>query len=138
LTLIIPPAWLIQSADLNNYAKAPITGTYIQGIETPLLKSSLSETPTTARLKDYLKYEFAKYGIEDQYDRAVSVVFCESGWNVNPKPNGISYGIAQFTKPTWQDFGHGDIMNPYNQLEVMANMWSLKLQGRWDCFSGRR
>jgi len=88
---------------------------------------------TRERLNSYLEAVFIKYGIEDQIETAKKIISCESGFQINPKHNGISWGIAQFTKPTWEDFGKGDIMNPYSQLEVMAKMISMGLINRWDC-----
>lgn len=90
-------------------------------------------------IKEMVKNQFTLYGIEDQIPRALEVLQCEGGFNVDPLPhNGISWGVAQFTPPTWEDFGHGDIMNPYWQIKTMAKMWAMGLQNRWDCFSGRR
>lgn len=91
------------------------------------------ENPTKEQLKDYLKLVFEKEGISDQLARAEQVITCESGWNVFAD-NGISYGIAQFTPDTWNDYGYGDIMDPYKQIEMMAKMWKNNLQSRWDCF----
>ncbi len=89
---------------------------------------------TEKDLKGMLKEEFDTYRISDQLPLAQKVIFCESGFQVDPKHNGISWGIAQFTKATWIDFGYGDIMNPQSQFAVMAKMWKRGLQGRWDCY----
>jgi hypothetical protein len=67
---------------------------------------------------------------------AQKIVRCESTCN----PNAISYmgakGIAQFTIPTWKDFGGDrDINNPYHQLEVALEMYRKGLQSRWCCNS---
>ncbi len=85
--------------------------------------------------KDYLKLDFHKYGLDDQLLMAEKVISCESGFHIDPLPhNHISWGIAQFTPATWKDFGHGDIMNPLIQIDVMSHMWSKGLQNRWDCY----
>ena len=84
-------------------------------------------------LKDMLKTQFDTYGISDQLKVAEAIISCESGWNIYAD-NGISFGILQFTKPTWKDFGSGDIMNPYWQIKTFASMWSRGLKNRWDCF----
>ena len=89
---------------------------------------------TKENLKQVLAYEFGTYGLESQIQTAEAVVACESGFQVDPPHNGVSWGIAQFTKPTWKDFGYGDIMNPLSQVQVMAKMFSRGLQNRWDCF----
>lgn len=88
---------------------------------------------TKEGLMEALETDFAKYGIENQVGKAEKVIQCESGflWYAQ---NPISKGVAQFTPATWKDFGYGDIMNPYSQLEIMAKMWSKGLQKRWDCY----
>lgn len=89
-------------------------------------------------LKSYFRQVFTYNGLEDQIPIAEAVIACESSWNWKAD-NGISYGIAQFTPATWEDFGFGDIMNPYSQIQVMARMWKNPvLRLRWDCFSGKR
>ena len=94
----------------------------------PVLKDYSREA-----LKRYLSETFAIYGIADQIPMAEATILCESGWNWKAD-NGISYGIAQFTPATWYDFGHGDIFDPYVQIQTMAKMWSRGLQKRWDCW----
>jgi len=87
-------------------------------------------------LTGFLSYEFAKYGIEDQYEKAVAVLNCESSWLIDVySKNQLSYGIAQFTPATWKDFGIGDYKNPYDQIKTLSKMWSLGLQSRWDCYT---
>lgn len=89
---------------------------------------------TTDNLKSVLVYEFGTYGLQDQIQTAEAVIACESGFQVDPPHNGISWGIAQFTKDTWKDFGSGDIMNPLFQIQTFSKMWSKGLQNRWDCY----
>ena len=90
---------------------------------------------STEYLKDYVGEASIKYGLSPtQYQEIIKTVNCESGWQIYPKKNHISWGISQFTPPTWKRFGHGDIMDPISQLDVMAKMWSMGLQDRWDCF----
>jgi hypothetical protein len=69
-----------------------------------------------------------------QSQEMMATITCESGWQIYPKPNNISWGIAQFTPATWKGFGYGDIMNPLSQLDTMAKMWSKGLANRWDCY----
>ena len=90
------------------------------------------KTYTRAELEVALTAVAKKYG--QSYEMMSAVLQCESGWQVDPPRNGISFGIAQFTIPTWHDFGYGDIMDPYIQLEVMGKMWSMGLNKRWDCY----
>lgn len=102
----------------------------------PVPDKPLPDSPsiTRERLTEELKYDLGTYGIRNEFPLAEKVIFCESGWNPNAK-NRISTGIAQFTKPTWRDFGMGDIGNPYDQLLTFAKMWGeYHLQSRWDCY----
>lgn len=89
-------------------------------------------------LKEFLKGVAIKYG--QDYSVMDAVVNCESGWRVDPPHNGVSLGIAQFTSDTWTDYGIGkyESINPYDQLKVMGYMWSIGLQDRWDCYTGKR
>lgn len=75
----------------------------------------------------------SQYG--GNYALISSVIDCEnSSWSVDPLPhNNVSWGFAQFTPATWKDFGHGEIMNPYSQIEVMVKMFNMGLSKRWDC-----
>ncbi len=87
---------------------------------------------------DYLKgiagEASIQYGLSGQdYQEMIDTIQCESGWQIYPKPNYISWGIAEFMPATWHDFGNGDIMDPIMQIKVMARMWSKGLMGRWDC-----
>lgn len=91
-----------------------------------------SDPPSVSMLKEALSSVAVKYGLD--YDQMSTVVSCESGWRIDPPHNNISWGIAQFTPATWKDYGTGDIMNPYMQLEVMGKMWKKGLMGRWDCY----
>lgn len=89
---------------------------------------------TREALKSYLEATFTNNGLADQIKIAEAVLICESGFQIDPKHNGISWGIAQFTKPTWQLYGYGDIMNPQSQLTVLTKMWLEGKQNNWDCW----
>lgn len=136
----VPPYWLkpyVATHEsvhiLNNQSSTEISKENLPNT------SQLETKESREVLKRFLRARLISYGIEDQYNTVEAVVFCESSWRVDPPHNGISWGIAQFTPPTWKDFGYGDIMNPYNQLDTMAKMWANpKLRNRWDCHSGRR
>ncbi len=137
-----PPYWLAPylpiptEAAQNNYqttqqeVKLPINKT-----KETLLASNYYQGIRINRedLISYLEVAFTKYGIADQIPIAKEVISCESGFRINAD-NGISYGILQFTKPTWQDFGHGDIFNPFVQIDTTAKMVKMGLWNRWDCW----
>lgn len=119
----------------NNHAISPTIDQYIiEGETTGTQETRLYRAITTSQseLKALLKDISVKYGLD--YQKMEAVVQCESGWQIDPPHNNISWGIAQFTPATWEDFGYGDIMNPYSQLEVMGKMWSKGLMSRWDCY----
>lgn len=122
-------------ADRNEGYKSPTISIQNFTTKKPLLAPRLFQGVyiSPENLKEVLKLDFAEYGIEDQLGMAEDVINCESDWNIFAN-NGISYGLLQFTPATWKDFGHGDIMNPYNQIKVTASMWSHGFQRRWDCY----
>jgi hypothetical protein len=135
--LIFPPYWLRPIIARNSYAIAPTI------INTVSSKTKETVAPTRVReggkvsreeLTGYLETSFEKYGLESQIPMAIKTIDCESGFQVDPKHNGISWGVAQFTPDTWKDYGYGNILNPEYQLETMARMWSQGLQKRWDCW----
>lgn len=91
-------------------------------------------------LTEAIEHEFATYGISDQIERAKNVITCESGWNIfayNKEDEkfvkGGSYGIAQFTRPTFLACA-GDYEDPYDQIACMAWYWSKSQQSRWTCY----
>lgn len=92
-------------------------------------------------LNEYLRSVFATYGIESQIKMAEAVVSCESSWNVlaynkddERFVKGGSYGIAQFTRPTFFENCTGDYENPYDQISCMAKLWKRGEQHRWTCY----
>lgn len=139
--LLIPALVYTQTYELKYPAssKSSITLKNIEVVSTsvkpPTPETRLYQDVKVSKeeLKGMLWTAFNKYGISDQIPIAEKVIFCESGWNINAN-NGISYGIAQFTKATWKDFGYGDIFNPQSQFMTMGKMWKAGLQGRWNCF----
>lgn len=132
---LLPPIYILTNPVVNGVIKAPtIEASTLDGQqEISSGTSGIAQTlPSGNDLKSYLREQASLYGVD--YDEMSAVIQCESGWRVDPPHNNISWGIAQFTPDTWTDFGSGDIMNPYTQLDVMAKMWSKGLHGRWDCY----
>lgn len=134
-TALLPPSWMISA--IGSTAKAPTIVEPVRSAKIDIITGITSQTkrPTTAQLKAHLRKLSTLYGLN--YEQMEAVIQCESSWRVDPLPhNGISLGIAQFTRPTWNDYGVGDYeaINPYIQLDVMAKMWSLGLAKRWDCY----
>ena len=95
-------------------------------------------------LKDFVGEVSIKQQLDTQdYNDIVATIQCESSFFADPPHNNISWGVAQFTPVTWHDFGHGDIMNPISQIEVMVSMWNKwemhkgtprQMKNRWDCY----
>lgn len=88
---------------------------------------------TKEDLNRMLEIQFNTYGLGSELPIARAIISCESNWNINAD-NGISFGILQFTKPTWKDFGTGNIFNPYWQIQTFAKMYKNGLRDRWDCY----
>ncbi len=77
-----------------------------------------------------------KYGLSpEQYLQMMQTIQCESGWKTDTFSHGkISYGISQYTPPTFLDFCDGDYKDPLAQLNCMAKMFHAGLEKRWDCW----
>lgn len=122
-TLAIPS--IVQSSKINSYQVV---------VPSKAVERPFKYVYSTEFLKDYAANMGIKYGLSPlQFTNLVATIMCESGFQVDPKHNNISWGIGQFTKPTWDQFGRGDIMNPLIQLDVMVSMWKNN-SARWDCF----
>lgn len=120
-------------------SKSPTIDTHQLAVPSKTAERPSKYVYSTEFLKDYASEMAIQYGLTPlQFTHMLSTIKCESDWQIYPKPNHISWGIAQFTPPTWKDFGHGDIMDPLVQLEIMAKMWKAGLQNRWDCYTGKR
>jgi hypothetical protein len=104
-----------------------------------LLLASLTLTPaaTTAQIDYGVGYQAAIYDACARHgcsgDQLVRVAGCESGYNPNAVgPNG-EIGLFQFEESTFYAHGGGDIWNPYDQIEVAAQMWGSGLGWHWVC-----
>lgn len=94
--------------------------------------STQYDKPTVKELKDFLTQLVNTYG--GNYALIDDVIQCESGWRTDVySRNNISYGIAQFTPPTFSDFCDGEYKDPYAQLTCMVKMFNKGLSSRWDC-----
>lgn len=82
-------------------------------------------------LKEYLKQQSSLYGVD--YAVLTKVVNCESSWNSSARTS-VSYGIAQFTKPTFKEYCKGEYTNAKDQLTCMASVFKKKMMSRWDCW----
>lgn len=87
-------------------------------------------------LKRYLGDVAVIYGLD--YQKMYEVINCESGWRPEAS-NRVSFGIAQFTRPTWQWMNemrgmNADYTNAYFQLEMMGWAWNRGLERHWDCY----
>lgn len=96
---------------------------------------------TREELKSYLAFSFEKYGLASQLQMAINVIDCESSFDIfayneadEAFVKGGSYGIAQFTIPTFAACP-GEYKNPFAQMDCMAYYWSLGQQRRWSCYN---
>lgn len=84
-----------------------------------------------------MKDIFIYNGIEDKFERAEYTIQHESGWVWNAN-NGISKGLAMFTRPTWNQFCRGlgeyDDMNPHSNLLCFTKLWKMNQEWRWDVY----
>lgn len=85
-------------------------------------------------LKSYLATEISQYG--GNFSLLDKVIECESSYRTDVySSNRSSYGVCQFTKPTFSENCTGDYENPYNQILCMVLMAKRGMLGRWDCLS---
>lgn len=89
--------------------------------------------PTKENLKLFLAQMSQKYG--GNYYELYKVIECESNfvWNAIGD-NGKAVSVAQYHKPTFNQFCKGNYYNPYDQLECFARMVKEKLGHHWTCF----
>lgn len=84
-------------------------------------------------LKDFLRVESAKYGLD--YKTMYSVVLAESGFNLNAYNEiGKSYGVGQFIKSTFLANCKGDYINPLHQITCMCQMFARGEYAQWDAW----
>lgn len=100
-------------------------------------------SPTTIELssttiKSFIRHYSELYGVS--YNEMYLTIDCESGFNTHAvNPNDPSYGIAQFTPPTFYHFAplagiqKPDIGSTTEQLQTMAFMFSIGKADRWTC-----
>ena len=126
---------VIGTLAIAGFAKSSTTYIYQPSVHRITVERPITYVYATDWLKGYLGEVSIKYGLPaNDYSEMVATIQCESGWQIYPKPNHISWGIAEFTPPTWQEFGYGDIMNPVSQINIMVKMWKVGLAKRWDCY----
>jgi hypothetical protein len=128
---------LIGTAAFVSTTKAPTLShkeAALQTIESPKPTSKpVTKVADNVTLKQALNLVATKYG--QDYQQMADVIQCESTWRTNVYSwTGSSYGIAQFTQPTFQDYCTGSYKDPFAQLDCMGKMWQLGLQRRWDCY----
>jgi hypothetical protein len=94
---------------------------------------SLSETPTPEEIKEAIVYMSPNKEVADQI---LNTVFCESSFRYNAVGDGgLAYGIAQFHKPTFDEFCEGNYYSTKDQLQCMLKMWETpKLKLHWSCY----
>jgi len=121
---------------INGIVKAPTSSADIGKTEhsPDLIEAmSLQLNPTKAEIKLALASVSDKYGL--QLDELLNVIDCESSFRTDVySPGMISYGVAQFTRATFEENCAGDYKNPFAQISCMGLMWSKGMQGRWDCY----
>lgn len=138
---IIPPYWLKPYVATNESVHIPNNQLGTEISKEKLLNTSQLETKQGRELlKGFLRARLISYGIEDQYDTAVAVVQCESGFRTDVYSRGrISYGVAQFRESTFDWFSKMkgeklDYYSPYDQLDLLAWAFSNGYQKHWDCY----
>jgi len=105
---------------------------------TPL--SSLSDTASTAEIKEAIVYVSQKYLVDES--QLMQTIKCESGFRHagvfgdKSEITGefLAYGIAQFHKPTFDRYCAGSYYSAKDQLTCMAEMLKKGLGSNWTCW----
>ncbi len=114
-------------------ANSSTTYTYQPTVTKTTAEHSIIYLYSTDYLKDYVGEVSIKYGLTPtQYQEMMAVIQAESGFQIYPKPNGVSWGIAQFIPSTFKLNCKGDLMNPVGQIDCMTKMWSKHQEAQWD------
>lgn len=89
-------------------------------------------------LKSLLEVVFTRYGMKEKIPEAEYTIEHESSWIWN-NGNGISIGLAAFTRATWKEncVGEYEDMNPLDQLSCFTKLWAKGEQWRWDTWCGK-
>jgi soluble lytic murein transglycosylase-like protein len=70
-----------------------------------------------------------KFGVDRDYLR--SLAWCESDLEVGAYSPAGYYGLFQFDKETWSDYGHGSIWDPVAQARTAARLLAAGERDRW-------
>ena len=79
-------------------------------------------------LQRYLYERLTEKGIEHWFPIAVAQAYQESSFDWHQVTNGIDCGLFQYRAPYWDEWcdragvGHGDIFDPYRQIDVYTEM----------------
>lgn len=128
---------LIGTVAIIGNAKAPQyshkSGEIGESTSVPKPTSQQAYSASVNELKGYLAYLVATHG--GNFALLDDVIMCESGWRTDVYSKGqVSYGISQFTLPTFQENCEGDYKDPKAQLKCMVLMFANGMAERWDCF----
>jgi len=94
---------------------------------------SLSETPTTEEVKLAVVSVATLYGLDK--DLLLSVVNCESSFRYQVYgDNGKAFSVAQFHKPTFDQFCEGNYYSAKDQLMCMGKMFKDGYARHWSCY----
>ncbi|MCX6309999.1 MAG: hypothetical protein NTY32_14675, partial [Bacteroidia bacterium] len=73
----------------------------------------LPPTPSTEQIKQRIADVSQEYGLD--YDQLYSVIKCESEFKITYGDSGKAFGVAQFHKPTFDQYCKGNYCDTYDQ-----------------------
>jgi hypothetical protein len=143
LVVLIAALWL-QSTFAKSSVPSFVDGAWVMpASNVPTVSDGVWTMParpvhsTMMQYSGYGGYEQAIYDACSRYgcDGAtlVRVAGCESGFNPSAVGPHGEIGLFQFMDYTFYAYGGSDIWNPYEQIEVAAQMWSQGLGFHWVC-----
>jgi hypothetical protein len=93
----------------------------------------LSENPSPEAIKEAITYISKKYLLDES--QLLQVIKCESSFNHNQYgDSGKAFGLAQFHKPTFNQYCKGNYYSAKDQLICLAEMWQNGKQKHWSCW----
>ncbi len=91
--------------------------------------ASTAPAPSGGSVTDIILSAAAQQGVDGAY--LVSIASCESSLNPSAVNPAGYYGLFQFDKTTWAEYGSGSIFDPAAQASAAAGLIAAGQSSRW-------